>query len=565
MMKIKLLVGKISKAVIFLLLLMLISVPVNVLAQSSDTLDVAPGYQTLNLAVIGDTTTTGAPQDTNRVYRLQRGGVYLLNGSISNVKGSTLRIVAAEGVGAMPMLIPAASTSGSSSRPFSFSGNALLKGLYISGINNIGNPGDKNMLRMNATGMRLVVDSCFLDYEAQSFVRMNAPGQSVFFINSQLRNTMLPADPANGRFIDTRGNVEDTIYLLNSTLYVGSDAVIRDGGNVIQNVVIDHCTFYQCAGSNFANGVDNSHSTGVFDVSRCVNLKFTNNLLINVGFEGDWHAKTGPNSLLDTTDAPIICIDSLNAPSIAGESQRHYTITNNVWGYTSDLLNYYASTDSIKLFVLLNKYDSLMISGNPNFVAKNNLNDTVAFSNAPKDDSLLAYIKYREQTGFAGTNNPNIFADENGVGQFSSDPGSFGTGPNPFTFSYNTNSQAYTYAEHGLPVGDLNWFPDKYAYWLTPVVERGGPKIPAGFSLAQNYPNPFNPSTMINYQLPMTSHVTLKVYNVLGQEVATLFSGILTPGNYTATFNGSKFASGVYFYRLEAGSASITKKLVLMK
>lgn len=411
--------------------------------------------------------------------------------------------------------------------------------------------------------MTLTVDSCFLDYEAQSFVRMNAPGQSVYFINSQLRNTMLPADPANGRFIDTRGNVEDTIYFQNSTLYVGSDAVIRDGGSPILNVMIDHCTFYQCAGSNFAAGVDNSHNTGVFDVSRCVDLTFTNNLLINVGFEGDWH----PNSaaaLTDTTEAPIICIDSLNAPSIASESQRHYTITNNVWGYTSDLLNYYASTDSMKPFVFLNKYDSLMISGNPNFVVKDNLEDTVAFTNAPKDDSLLAYTKYREQTAFAGTNNPDIFADENGVGQFSSDQGSFGTGPNPFTFSYNTNCQAYTYATHGFPVGDLNWFPDKYGQWL-PVVERGGPKIPAGFSLSQNYPNPFNPTTQIVYSVPRNGFVTLNIYNVLGQKIATLFSGTRTAGDYVATFNGDRFASGVYFYRLETGGVSITMKMLLLK
>ena len=564
-MKTKLSVGKISTTVIFLLLLMLVSVPVNVLAQSPDTLDVAPGYQTLNLAVIEDTTTTGAPQDTNRVYRLQRGGVYLLNGSIVNVKGSTLRIVAAEGTGAMPILIPAVSTSGSSSRPFSFSGNAFLKGLYISGINNIGNPGDKNMLRMNATGMTLVVDSCFLDYEGQSFVRMNASGQAVYFINSQLRNTMLPADPNNGRFVDTRGNIQDTIYFQNSTFYVGSDAVIRDGGNVIQNVIVDHCTFYQCAGSNFANGVDNSHSTGVFDVSRCVNLKFTNNLLINCGFEGDYHPKTGPNSLIDTTDAPIICIDSLNAPTVAAESQRHYTITNNVYGYTSDLLNYYASTDSIKLFVFLNKYDSLMISGNPNFVAKNNIEDTVAFTNAPKDDSLLAYIKYREQTDFAGTSNPNIFADENGVGQFSSNPGSFGTGPNPFTFTYSTSSQAYTYAEHGLPVGDLNWFPDKYAYWLTPVKEQGGSKIPTVFSLAQNYPNPFNPTTMITYDIPRTSEVTIAVYNVLGEKVATLVDGRLNAGEYKVSFDGGNLPSGVYFYRIQAGNYTSARKMILIK
>ncbi len=555
--------GNISKMFLSISLMALVSVPVAVLAQTSDTLDVPPGYQTLNLAVLGDTTTTGAPKDTNRVYRLQRGGAYLLNGSIVNVKGSKLRIVAADGTGPMPMLIPAASTTGSSSRPFDFKGNAFLKGLYVSGINNLGNPGDKNMLRMDADSIKLSVDSCFIDYDAQSFVRMNAPGQSVCFNNSQLRNAMLSADPANGRFVDTRGNIQDTICFQNSTFYVGSSDVIRSGGNVIENVIIDHCTFYQCAGSNHANGVDDSRNTGVFDISRCVTLRFTNNLLINVGFEGDWHPNTAA-ALTDTIAASIVCIDSLNAPPIASESQRHYTITNNVWGYTSDLLNYFASTDSIIPWVFLNGYDSLMISGNPNFVAKDNLEDTVVFANAPKDDSLLAYIKYREQTDFAGTDNPNIFADENGLGQFSTNPGSFGTGPNPFDFSYGTNSKAYTYGIGGFPVGDLNWFPEKYDLW-TPIIERPGAKIPTGFTLSQNFPNPFNPSTVITYQLPISSQVTLKLYDILGREMATLVNEKQNAGSYSVTFDAGKLASGIYFYRLSAGTYVNVKKLVLVK
>ena len=76
--------------------------------------------------------------------------------------------------------------------------------------------------------------------------------------------------------------------------------------------------------------------------------------------------------------------------------------------------------------------------------------------------------------------------------------------------------------------------------------------LPKSFALFQNYPNPFNPTTAISYQLSAASNVTLKVYDILGREVATLVNGRETAGNYSVTFNGSRLASGVYFYRLDA-------------
>jgi hypothetical protein len=89
--------------------------------------------------------------------------------------------------------------------------------------------------------------------------------------------------------------------------------------------------------------------------------------------------------------------------------------------------------------------------------------------------------------------------------------------------------------------------------------------IPIVFALEQNYPNPFNPNTTINYDIPTASNVTLKVYNMLGQEVAVLVNGTLNAGRYNATFNASRLASGVYIYRLEAGSFTSVKKMMLLK
>jgi hypothetical protein len=149
-----------------------------------------------------------------------------------------------------------------------------------------------------------------------------------------------------------------------------------------------------------------------------------------------------------------------------------------------------------------------------------------------------------------------------------------------------TNTTLRTAALGGYPLGDLyHW--DKTRYnswkaqaeterrridqWLATGVDPGPlsveqqPGIPTAFTLGQNYPNPFNPGTKIDYSLPQSGHVSLKVYDLLGREVATLFDGEQVAGNYTATFDGAKLASGVYLYRLQSGTSSVAKKLVLMK
>lgn len=94
--------------------------------------------------------------------------------------------------------------------------------------------------------------------------------------------------------------------------------------------------------------------------------------------------------------------------------------------------------------------------------------------------------------------------------------------------------------------------------------------LPTEYSLSQNYPNPFNPVTTINYSLPEAVHVKLEIYNVLGQKVRTLVDGLQVAGYKRVHWNGrdeyrGEMASGVYFYRLEAGRYSSSKKLLLLK
>jgi len=104
----------------------------------------------------------------------------------------------------------------------------------------------------------------------------------------------------------------------------------------------------------------------------------------------------------------------------------------------------------------------------------------------------------------------------------------------------------------------------KYAQ-VTVSVDEEESGVPESYSLSQNFPNPFNPSTAIKFQVPANGLVSVKVYDVLGREVATLVNDELSPGSYSVEWNAVGFASGVYFYRLEAAGFVETKKLLLIK
>ena len=97
-----------------------------------------------------------------------------------------------------------------------------------------------------------------------------------------------------------------------------------------------------------------------------------------------------------------------------------------------------------------------------------------------------------------------------------------------------------------------------------------GEIVPAAFALGQNYPNPFNPNTTIDFAIPFAGHVSLKVYNSLGEEVATLVSGMLTAGEKQVMWDGKdrygkEVSSGVYIYKIETGGYVASRKMLLIK
>jgi hypothetical protein len=104
-----------------------------------------------------------------------------------------------------------------------------------------------------------------------------------------------------------------------------------------------------------------------------------------------------------------------------------------------------------------------------------------------------------------------------------------------------------------------------FVFTSGPTAVKDKPAQVESFGLKQNYPNPFNPSTMITYSLPQNMLARLTVTNILGQEVAVLTDGMMSAGSHSVSFNGSNLTSGIYFYHLQAGASSLTKKMMLIK
>jgi photosystem II stability/assembly factor-like uncharacterized protein len=175
----------------------------------------------------------------------------------------------------------------------------------------------------------------------------------------------------------------------------------------------------------------------------------------------------------------------------------------------------------------------------------------------------LNYIAYAK-----GTNGSYVITAPNFVGPNPADPGTAYTTDDGETWTQVSNLPSGPAVFSSYNTGWCGSINDSVYKWdseiLITSVEEFVTKVD-NFILSQNYPNPFNPSTTIRYSIPTSEFVTIKVYDVLGNEIATLVNEDKPAGSYEVNFNAAKLSSGIYFYSLQAGSFTQTKKLILIK
>jgi para-nitrobenzyl esterase len=216
--------------------------------------------------------------------------------------------------------------------------------------------------------------------------------------------------------------------------------------------------------------------------------------------------------------------------------------TQPVWRYfltytQSGILSSAGSYHGIELFYVFNNWENAPLGTGPLFTAQ--------------DDSMqmnmLAYW-----VNFAATGNPNGQALVQWPQYVSS------------TDPYLEMNATPIGTQIGVRTVKCDFW-DQAEGFVTGIENNNNSTLPGNFILFQNYPNPFNPTTIIRFEIPRESIVTIKLYDLLGREIKTLVNEEKTAGSYSYIFDGSSLSSGIYFYRITAGKFAQTKKMILMK
>lgn len=489
------------------------------LAAAQSPLAVSPGTGTLNDAISGD---TDRPAD--RVYVLERGGTYAITEAITN-EDYTLRIHAADGEGVRPVVY----ADGGGSRFLQFQNDASLRGIYLSGVRSdsfdeiVGIP-----VAIDGEGMRLDVDDSVFEGSPSRFFEVNGADTKLYFRDSQFRNFVRPDNVSNGRAIDYRDVVGDTLFIQNTTFMNVTGFIVRVNAARLNSFTFNHNTVHTTL-----NDLTNS-SFGL----RVVDATITNNLFVNVNGGGQ-----APEE-----DNGFIRLDAYEGGGGFFESDRDIVISNNAYTTSPEVLAYYQARtddgDPLVPYNFLHPTAQDYIDDNDGAVAENNVEQSVEFVDPP---SLDGYIEYLTAVRTGAPELPFWwFGDVEGI--FPAEQ------PIPEDLAYDESSPLFSASSEGLPLGDLNWFPAQRAIFGTAVDDA--PAQAGTFAVRGVFPNPSTDQATVRFDLAAAAAVSVDVFDTLGRRVLAASSATFGAGvDQRVSLDTQRLAPGLYAYRVTAITA----------
>jgi hypothetical protein len=422
-------------------------------------------FGNLNTVIEADTATDGSRVDSNTVYILKRDKVYILNGALSFK--FPLNLEAENGIGERPRIIPGVSaTGGESERPFRPKNDLHLKGLYITS-KDIADKLNSKMIRVSGDELIINVENCYLEFDGQSFVRLDGDDCTVKFTDCTLANLGQTSDPSNGRIIDDRGNDVDTVVFDNCTIFNITHRVTRDDGGIMRYYRINNNTIFNVGGP-------------VFQIGEVIKAEIYNNILANYSFYGN---------LIDPVtgiSGHVFSIDSLGQDYIDQGFTQEVSIHHNNFYLDTAYTNLAVWGDSIAARVLFDETTQAFIDKNGE--GATNISENLLFDNPPALETDMV-TKFWE----LGPEDPGIpFFDLTNE---------------PFTFNIPYSSLSYTAGVDGSKLGTSVW------QGYTPVGIFSKESFENNIKI---YPNPVTDVLNVTVQ---NKNSTIHIYNSISVEV----------------------------------------------
>ena len=359
------------------------------------------------------------------IYELERDGVYYLEGK--NVFSSNVVIRASQGTGALPTIQPISDEQGSlNSDMLRFEGDATFENIYFNGKDAASNNVMQRLFRLDKKDIRLRFEGCFVENCRNFCIRTDNTNTKIYINNSTFRNLALTSDPANGRLIDTRGNPQDTISIVNSTLYNMTGHLVRFNGAVTNYFEFKQNTVYN----------DGYHMRLDYAMTAVIE----NNIFANVGWKAGYDAAS-PGAFWD-----------LRTLSSGGdqnpEDMRIYIRNNNVYTDAAIKELYTKYPGNIERVELGNTGLQMIEDGI--LVYENNISEVLTFDN-PSPLPMLYIDKFFEVLNAGMSNYADLpfYVDENGIDGF--------TNGETYTFNYPSSAISATASTTGGRLGASMW------------------------------------------------------------------------------------------------------------